>query len=180
MRFAALVLLLACMPPAEAAALRASPVPQRPLIERARDEQRLNFDLMFQNDGDTALELAGVEVTLFDQQGRFFSQRRLDRNGDGTTMSILTVPNRELPAKGRLVVFNPFSRFPADQWLGDLRFEAVFTAGNGQPEQRVQLRVVPRAFDARTKLTLPLRGETFVHDGHDLTRTIAASTSPAA
>ena len=169
MRLLAILLAVLALPLAQAAPVQASLVPQQPLIERTRDEQRLNFDLMFQNDGDTALELAGLEVTLFDQQGRFFSQRRLDRNGDSATMSILTVPNRTLPPKGRLVVFNPFHGFPTDYWLGDLRFEATFIAGKDQPEQRVQLRVAPRAFNARTRLALPLRGETFVHDGHDLT-----------
>ena len=164
MRLFALLLLVVAAPLAQAASLRANLIPEQPLIERTRDEQRLNFDLMFQNDGDTALELAGLEVTLFDRQGRFFSQRRLDRNGDSSTMSILTVPNRTLPPKGRLVVFNPFHGFPTDYWLGDLRFEATFTGGKDQPEQRVQLRVAPRAFNARTRLALPLHGETFVHD----------------
>ncbi len=169
MRLLTILLSLLVLPLAQAAPLQVSLVPQQPLVERGRDGQRLNFDLMFQNDGDAALELAGLEVTLVDQHGRFFSQRRLDRNGDSTTMSILTVPNRTLPPKGRLVVFNPFSHFPADYWLGDLRFEATFTAGKGQPEQRVQARVAPRAFNAKTALSLPLRGEIFVHDGHDLT-----------
>ena len=169
MRLLSSLLLVLVLPLAQASPLQARLVPQQPLVERARDGQRLNFDLMFQNDGAAALELVGVEVTLFDQQGRFYSQRRLDRNGDSTTMSILTVPNRTLPPNGRLVVFNPFSHFPADYWLGDLRFEATFSAGKGQPEQAVQVRVAPRAFEAKTRLSLPLRGTTFVHDGHDLT-----------
>jgi murein DD-endopeptidase MepM/ murein hydrolase activator NlpD len=168
MRLFAILLSFVVLPLAQAGPLEVSPVPRQPLVERVRDGQRVNFDLLFQNDGDAALELVGLEVTLFDKEGRFFSQRRLDRNGDSTTMSILTVPNRMLPPGGRLEVFNPFSQFPADYWLGDLRFEATFTASKG-PELRVQVRVSPRAFTARTKLALPLRGEVFVHDGHDLT-----------
>ena len=169
MRLLTLILSVVILPLAQAAPLQASLVPQQPLIERTRDAQLLNFDLMFHNDGEQALELVGLELTLYDRNGRFFAQRRLDRNGDSSTMSILTVPNRALPAKGRLVVFNPFTRFPADTWLGDLRFEAVFRAGEGQPEQRVVVKAVPRAFEPKTKLALPLRGEAFVHDGHDLT-----------
>ncbi len=89
-RFAALLLSL-CLAltalPASAAAtpLRASLVPQQPLVERTRDGQHLNFDLMFANDGDRALELTRLELTLFDRDGRFFAQRRLDTNGDSTT-----------------------------------------------------------------------------------------------
>ena len=169
MRLFALILSTVILPLAQAAPLQTSLIPQQPLIERARGEQRLNFDLMFQNDGEQALELVRLELTLFDRNGHFFAQRRLDRNGDSSTMSILTVPNRTLPAKGRLVVFNPFTQFPADAWLGDLRFEAVFSAGENQPEQRVSVKVVPRAFEPKTELMLPLRSEAFVHDGHDLT-----------
>ena len=151
------------------AALTISLIPQQPLIERGRSDQRLNFDLLFANDSDEALQLKSLELTLFDRDGRFFAQQRLDGNGDSSTMSILTVPNRALPAKGRLVVFNPFWRFGADTWLGDLRYVAVFSGGEGQPEQRVNLRVAPREFVPRNRLQLPVGGEVFVHDGHDLT-----------
>lgn len=161
-----LALLLAAAP--LAAAPNATTLPAQPLIERTRDAQHLNFDLVFANDGDQPLELTGLEVTLFDREGRFFSQRRLDRNGDATTMSLATLPNRTLPAKGRLVVFNPFASFAGDAWLGDLRYVATFQAGEDGPEQRIELRVAPHAFAPKTTLRLPLDGEVFVHDGHDL------------
>jgi hypothetical protein len=169
MRTIVLLLASCLMLPAHAAtAVRASLIPEQPLVERARDAQQLNFDLLFANDSEDALELTALEVTLFDREGRFYSQRRLDRNGDSTTMAILTVPNRTLPPKGRLVVFNPFARFPAGTWLGDLRYEAVFRTGEAGPEQRVRIDVKPRPFQPKTALSLPLRGESFVHDGHDL------------
>jgi murein DD-endopeptidase MepM/ murein hydrolase activator NlpD len=169
-RLAALLLSLTLALPAWAAdSLHASLVPQQPLVERTRDGQQLNFDLLFANDGDQAVELTRLELTLFDRDGRFFAQRRLDTNGDSATMSILTVPNRTLPAKGRLVVFNPFANFAADAWLGDLRYEATFRAGDDGPEQTMVVAVASRDFAAATRLTLPLRGEVFVHDGHDLT-----------
>jgi murein DD-endopeptidase MepM/ murein hydrolase activator NlpD len=160
--------LLAVLAPAAAAGLRVETLPAQPLVERARDSRQLDFDLLFHNPGDQALELVGLELTWFDRDGRFAGQRRLDRNGDSTTMSILTVPNRTLPAGGRLVVFNPFARFPADAWLGDQRVEALFAAGDDAPEQRVTLRLAPRVFEPATPLSLPLHGEVFVHDGHDL------------
>ena len=163
-----LTLLLAA--PIAGAATTATTLPAQPLVERGRTDQRLNFDLLFDNDGDRALELTGLEVTLLDREGRFFSQRRLDRNGDAGTMSLATVANRSLPAHGRLVVFNPFAGFASDAWLGDLRYVATF-APQGEddaPETRVELRVQPRAFAPKTTLRLPLDGEVFVHDGHDL------------
>jgi hypothetical protein len=164
-----LLFCLLCLAPIAAASPTAASLPAQPLIERTRDAQHLNFDLVFTNDGDHALELTGLEVTLLDRQGRFFTQRRLDRNGDATTMSLATLPNRTLPAKGRLVVFNPFAAFAADAWLGDLRYVATFAReDDGDGEVRVELRVAPVAFQPKTSLRLPLDGETFVHDGHDL------------
>jgi len=150
------------------AGVQVEPLPAQPLVERARDSQQLDFDLLFHNPGNVELELVGLELAWFDRDGRFAGQRRLDRNGDSGTMSILTVPNRTLPAGGRLVVFNPFARFPADAWLGDVRVDAVFRAGADGPEQRVSVRLAPRTFTPSTPLSLPLDGEVFVHDGHDL------------
>ena len=66
-----LLLLLLCLAPlAHAAGPTAATLPAQPLIERtAATRNTSNFDLMFQNDSDAALELAGLEVTLFDRAG---------------------------------------------------------------------------------------------------------------
>lgn len=156
--------------PARAQEVRVAALPAQPLLEATRDGQDLNFDLVFDNPGDQVLTLVGLEVTLFDAAGGFLGQRRLDQNGAETTMGIVTVPNRTLPARGRLVVFNPFQHFRAPLWLGDLRYAAVFTSGaEGAPEQRVELRLAPATFVPRTALGLPVGGTSFIHDGHDLT-----------
>lgn len=153
---------------ASAQDLRGTTLPAQPLLEASRDGQDLNFDLIFDNPGDQALTLVGLEVSWFDAAGVFLGQRRLDQNGDDTTMGIATVPNRTLPAHGRLVVFNPFQHFRAPLWLGDLRYVAVFSAAEEAPEQRAEVRVAPTRFAPRTSLTLPMAGSIFVHDGHDL------------
>lgn len=164
-----LVLALACGPMAHAWAqspsLRAWPA--QPLVERLRDGQQLNFDLLFENPGDAPLELVELQLTRFDSAGRFIGQRRLDRNGDRTTMGIATLPNRTLPAHGKLVVFNPFARFDSDESLRHLRVEAVFAAGGDGPGQRVEIDLRPRDPEPQTRMSFPLRGEVFVHDGHD-------------
>ncbi|WP_462115550.1 M23 family metallopeptidase, partial [Lysobacter xanthus] len=124
-------------------------------------------DLLFENPGDVPLELAGLEATLVDGAGRLVTQRRVDTNGSDTTMSLVTIPNRMLPAKGRLVVFNPFERFAPDLRLGELRYEATFQTPDGT-EVRVPAVVRPQAGASHVRLRLPLDGEVFVHDGHDL------------
>ncbi len=149
--------------------LTVSSLPAQPLLESSRDGHDLNFDLVFDNPGAQPLTLIKLEATWFDAEGRFLGQRRLDQNGDNTTMGIATIPNRALPANGRLVVFNPFQHFGASVGLADLRYVGVFSAGKDAPEQRVELRVTPKAFVPGTRLTLPLAGPVFVHDGHDLT-----------
>ena len=162
-------LALAAMP-AAAQQVGVAALPAQPLLETTRDGQDLNFDLIFSNPGTKVLTLERLEVTWFDPAGAFLGQRRLDQNGGETTMGIVTVPNRTLPAGGRLVVFNPFQHFRAPLWLGDLRYSAVFTTGDkGAPEQRVELRVAPTAYVPRTTLGLPVSGTSFIHDGHDLT-----------
>ena len=180
-RFPALLLALSLCAPALAAQAGDAPatapgraptvaaLPAQPMLVQGRDGQDLNFDLLFDNPGDTGLQLVGVEATWYDRAGNFLGQRRLDRNGDATTMGIATVPNRVLPAHGRLVLFNPFQHFPAGLRLGDVRYEAVFSAGVDAPEQRAGLRVAPRAWQPATTLSLPIEGPVFVHDGHDFT-----------
>ena len=160
--------LLGASPTARAQEVSVLPLPRQPLVERMRDGQQLNFDLLFENPGDAALELVGLELTRFDRSGRFIGQRRLDRNGDTTTMGVATVPNRSLPARGKLVVFNPFTRFAADEAVDRIRVEAVFAAGEGGPELRSAIDLQPRAFLPKTPMSLPLHGAVFVHDGHDL------------
>jgi murein DD-endopeptidase MepM/ murein hydrolase activator NlpD len=164
----ALAALLCLAPALRAQDVPVRPLPQQPLVERLRDGQQLNFDLLFENPGDAPLQLVELQLTRFDREGRFIGQRRLDRNGDRTTMGIATVPDRELPARGRLVVFNPFARFDADEALDRIRIEAVFAAGKDGPEQRASIDLEPQAFAPKTRMAFPLRGEVFVHDGHDL------------
>jgi len=137
-------------------------IPSVPLVERARDSQRLNFDLLFTNESATPDELTRLEMTLYDAEGGLVLQQRLDTNGDPTTMSIATVPNRTLPANGRLVVFNPFWRFAPDVALGRMRYEATFSSGRGDT-----IEIASRPY-AGKPLVFPLHGEVFVHDGHDL------------
>ena len=46
-------------------------LPEQPLVERLRDGEQLNFDLVFKNDSADALELVGLELTRYDRDGCF-------------------------------------------------------------------------------------------------------------
>ncbi len=126
--------------------------------------QIVNFDLLIENPGDLKLEITTIEMSMLTADGRFIAQRRVQPNG----MSILTIPNRFIEPKGRLVVFNPFHSLPDDLQFSTLRFELVF-GDNKQTDElyRVKLDVTPKAYVQKSVLEIPIRGRVFVHDGHD-------------
>jgi|CXWL01.1.fsa_nt_gi hypothetical protein len=167
------LLLLLAVPLAAATApapsVQLTTLPEHPWVEYARQGQRLNFDLVLDNPGSQPLELAGIELSVHGAGGELLTQRRLGTNGD----SIATVPNRMLPAGGRLVVFNPFVDFDPELDLSKLRYDLTFVAGEGEVESHVQLTVEPRRERSATRLVLPIRTSPdgalhpFVHDGHD-------------
>ncbi len=163
MRKALLTLLLA-LPVMASAPPTVSVLPAQPLIEKGRGMQMVNFDLLVDNPGDLRLEITTIEMSLLTADGRFVAQRRVQPNG----MSILTVPNRFVEPKGRLVVFNPFHSLPDELQFSTMRFEFVFGDNKETDElYRVKLDVTPRAFTQNSVMEIPIRGRVFVHDGHD-------------
>ncbi len=132
-------------------------VPATPLIEQTKSGQALNFDLVLANAGTETLTVEEVEATVLDAKGAMVLQRRLASNGN----SIGTLPNRELAAGKKLVIFNPFPELDGDIDLHAIRYD--FTLG----EQRASITVKPQRYDTKADLILPLRGRVFVHDGHD-------------
>jgi hypothetical protein len=132
-------------------------VPATPLIEQGKSGQLLNFDLVLTNSGTGTLTVEEVEATVLDAKGAMVLQRRLASNGD----SIATLPNRELAAGKKLVIFNPFPEFESDVDLFAIRYDV--TLG----EEHASVTVKPQRYDTKAELILPLRGRVFVHDGHD-------------
>jgi hypothetical protein len=132
-------------------------IPATPLIELTKNGQALNFDLLLENRGSTALTVEEVEATVLDAKGAMVLQRRLTSNGN----SIATLPNRELAPGKKLVIFNPFPELDGEVELHTIRYDV--TAG----EERASITVKPRRYETKAELILPLRGRVFVHDGHD-------------
>ncbi len=164
MRKILLSFFLLALPLVAAPAPTVSVLPAQPLIEKGRGMQMINFDLLIENRGDIKLEITTIEMSLFTADGKFVAQRRVQPNG----MSILTIPNRFIEPKGRLVVFNPFHSLPDDLQFSRLRFELVFGDNKETDElHRVKLDVNPKVFTQKSVLELPIRGRVFVHDGHD-------------
>src|SRR6478735_11401515 len=86
--------------PAPAPSVKAAPA--LPRIEEWPARRDLNFDLLVDNAGGPARELVAIELSAWDASGRLQLRRRLD--GNGVRPSIATVPDRALPANGKLTV----------------------------------------------------------------------------
>jgi hypothetical protein len=162
----ALLLATAASPsaaPAPPPTLRAGP--ERILVEEWPERRDLNFELYVDNASGPARELVAIEVSAYDAQGRLQLRRLLD--GNGVRPSIRTVPERELPAGGKLTVFNPFASFARTQALSRLHYELRFADAKGENETSAAIDVQPQALPAGAGLRLPLRGPVLNYDGHD-------------
>jgi hypothetical protein len=156
-------LLLAAALAAPAPALAVTPA--RPLVEEWPERRDLNFELLVDNTGGPARELVAIEVSAYDAQGRLQLRRLLD--GNGVRPSIRTVPERELPAGGKLTVFNPFASFARGQALARLHYELRFADAKGEHELSAGIDVQPQSQPSAPGLRLPLRGPVLNYDGHD-------------
>jgi hypothetical protein len=130
-------------------------------VELTDGGQALNCDLLVENPGGVARTLQKIEVTVLDRKGALTYRRFLD--GNGVSPSILTIPNREVPPSGRVLLLNPLHTFPRDVDLATVRFELTFDDGVATAE------VSPVVYRNHAKLRLPLGGRLIVWDGHDFT-----------
>jgi murein DD-endopeptidase MepM/ murein hydrolase activator NlpD len=167
---ACLLLALALAAPAATASAAAPPPtlsagPARIYIEEWPQRRDLNFELFVDNGGGPARELTAIELAAYDARGRLQLRRLLD--GNGVRPSIQTVPERQLPAGGKLTVFNPFASFAREQALARLHYTLRFQGPEGTPETVAELDVRPQARAAATALRLPLAGPVLNYDGHD-------------
>jgi hypothetical protein len=164
--FAAALLLAASAHAAEP--ITVTTVPPVPLIEEGRSSQLLNFDFLLTNGTGEKIELSMLQATLLGPNDALVAQKRLDTNGDSTTMSILTIPNRVLEPGGKLVIFNPFPAQELGFDLSRIRYEFAFDAGETAAKYRASMIVTPKPYRTKTDMTLPVGGRVFVHDAHDL------------
>jgi hypothetical protein len=166
--FALALALAATATPAEAVALPPPSLQVAPAtvyVEEWPERRDLNFEILVDNTGGPARELSAIELSAYDAQGRLQLRRLLD--GNGVRPSIQTVPDRQLPANGKLTVFNPFTSFARAQQLSKLHYELRFEGPEGAPGTRATIEVAPRVAAPAPGASLPLRGPVLNYDGHD-------------
>ena len=145
--------------------------PEQPLIERRDTLQLINFDFVLENTGSKPLHLNRIEISIFDKNNQLELRREVDENGHPS--GITTIETRELPAGGKIGVFNPFFAFGSEITLAKLAYkfyfnEADYRAATPLDYQYVaEVMVAPLPYTARTELIFPIRARTIVFDGHD-------------
>jgi peptidase M23-like protein len=162
--------------PGRVAAIRSAP--ERPIIEQRGDRRFLNFDLIVRNDSALQLRISQIEVDIYDSSHHLALRRSL--TSDAFAPSIAVIGQQTLAPGESLDLFNPFDQFETDVPLVRLDYALCFlretTAAEreanrhrlpGDCDFRERFVVVPRTYENRTALVLPLAGRVFVWEGHD-------------
>ena len=134
-------------------------LPPRVYFERAATGQCLNFDLRLANRGGESRRLASIAVEIFDANGALVLRRVVDEHG--LRPAIETVPDRDVPPGGSLLVFNPVHTFSAGLDLRTVRCTCVLDG------ETVATEASPAEYNQRTQLYLPLQGRVLLASGHD-------------
>ncbi len=134
-------------------------LPPRVYFERVATGQCLNFDLRLANRGGESRRLASIAVEIFDANGALVLRRVVDEHG--LRPAIETVPDRDVPPGGSLLVFNPVHTFSAGLDLRTVRCTCVLDG------ETVATEASPAEYNQRTQLYLPLQGRVLLASGHD-------------
>jgi murein DD-endopeptidase MepM/ murein hydrolase activator NlpD len=119
-------------------------------------------------------QLVELELSVHDRTGALALRKLI--NDSGVSPAILTVPNRDLPATGAVLLLNPLHELPLVIEPAKLRFALTFQrpggrggpGGAGGPERTtVTAEVAPVIYQNKVALRLPLAGRVLVWDGHD-------------
>jgi hypothetical protein len=156
-----------------AAALLAAPDPSgrigpaEPWIEATAGGPSANFDILIVNPGKDAVEVAEIEVTYADAEGRPVWTRRLD--GNGSVPSIRTIGDAKIEPGAERLFFNPCPVAPPGLDPRRVTVKVSFDAGKDRPVPppavaSAKLRPAPAG---AAGLLLPVTGRVLVWDGHD-------------
>jgi hypothetical protein len=136
--------------------------PNPPLLEHARGRFVLSCDLRVDNPGAVPLTIEAIELSAFDGGGALIARRRVDAHG--VSPAIATLPNRVVPARGALTVFNPLDTLDDDVTPATVELRVTLSAPDGTA-RTLGTRVAPKVPDG-APLTLPLAGRVLVANGH--------------
>jgi hypothetical protein len=152
--------------------------PERPIIELRDTNQFLNFDLIVHNVSRLTLRVSEIQSAVYDSTHSLVMMKSL--NTDAFAPSIAVIGKQTMAPGEHLDVFNPFFRFESSVPLAELRYSiCLLREENAQERERnshrlpddcdfrQQITIVPRTYEDKTSLILPLRGKIFIWEGHD-------------
>jgi hypothetical protein len=138
----------------------------------------LNFDLIVRNVSSLTLRLSEIQLEVYGSTHSLVMMKSL--NTDAFAPSIEVIGKQKLAPGHRIDVFNPFFRFDSNVPLSELRYTFCLLREENEHERernlhrlpddcdfRQQLTIVPRTYEDKTSLILPLQGKIFVWEGHD-------------
>jgi murein DD-endopeptidase MepM/ murein hydrolase activator NlpD len=149
-------------------------------VERGTSAQYVNCDLRIDNGTGVPWQLVELELSVYDRTGALALRKLI--NDSGVSPAILTVPNRDLPATGAVLLLNPLHELPLAIEPAKLRFALTFQrpghpgsakrpGGPGSPgvpeRTTITADVTPVVYQNKVALRLPLAGRVLVWDGHD-------------
>jgi hypothetical protein len=164
------------MPQAPVVTVRSAP--ENPIIELRDRNQFLNFDLIVRNVSKLTLRLSEIQLAVYDSTHSLVMMKSL--NTDAFAPSIEVIGKQTMAPGEHLDVFNPFFRFESSVPLAELRYSlCLLREENAEERERNSHRlpddcdlwqhitIVPRTYEDKTSLILPLRGKIFIWEGHD-------------
>ena len=176
-----LVLLVGCEASAQTSSrepLMIGAAPERPIIELRDQAQSVNFDLTVSNQVAIPLRISEVQVDVYDGAHQLVVRKSI--NTDAFVPSIAVIGTQTLAPGETLDIFNPFPVFEAALPLTQLQYSFCLLRESNDEEAeknrhrlpgdcdfRQQFTVVPRIYENKTALILPLRGKVFIWEGRD-------------
>ncbi|HEX2685398.1 MAG TPA: M23 family metallopeptidase [Kofleriaceae bacterium] len=151
--------------PIPGGAITVTVLPAPVYVERGASAQHVNCDLRIDNGTGVPWQLVELELSAHDRTGALALRKRV--NDNGVSPAILTVPNRDLPATGAVLVLNPLHELPLAIEPAKLRFALTFQRPGGDERTTVTAEVAPVVYQDQVALRLPLAGRVLVWDGHD-------------
>lgn len=138
--------------------------PARPYAEVDGHGVQVDGDFLVENQGDEPLGIDELAVEVRDAAERLV--QRKEWNSNGVAPSIRMLNATEVPAHGKVLLFNPIARFPADVKVGTLKVVVALSRKGVDERIEAQTTVTPKPEGAR-RFAFPLKGRVLVWDGHD-------------
>ncbi len=140
-------------------------LPTEPIAEPTELGQAINFDIRVRNDESAALTLEYLKIDFLDAQGGLLLRKEI--NGNGTSPSLLTIPNRKLEPGEETLYFNPFPLVPQRVAVARVNAHLEFSTPNEDAPPRMLDLTANISSRAAPVIAMPLSGRIFVWDGHD-------------